>query len=81
VTQDLQNIKLLSDAGAIAFYALYDYPDTAKFLTKDEREEVYRRLEHDSNGLDDRFQLKYVLDAFKDWKIWVNAIITVSSAH
>lgn len=53
----------------VAFFVLYDYPGTAKFLTKDEREEVYRRLEHDRGGLDDTFKLTYVLDAFKDWKI------------
>lgn len=60
-----------------AYFFLHDYPDTAKFLTKDEREEVQRRLEHDRGSLADEFAMKYILDAFKDWKIWVNCFTTV----
>ncbi|QDS72837.1 hypothetical protein FKW77_006964 [Venturia effusa] len=63
--------------GCVAFFLLHDYPDTAKFLAKDEREEVQRRLEHDRGMLADEFAMKYILDAFKDWKIWVNCFITV----
>lgn len=63
--------------GAIAFWALYDYPETAKFLTKDEKDEVHRRLEADRSSLAEEFDKKYIFDAFKDWKIWVNCIITV----
>lgn len=63
--------------GAIAFFVLVDYPDTAKFLSKTEKDEVHRRLEADRSGLAEEFDKKYVLDAFKDWKIWMNCIITV----
>jgi hypothetical protein len=61
----------------IAYFFLHDYPDTAKFLSKDEREEVQRRLEHDRGSLAEEFATKYIWDAFMDWKIWVNCFITV----
>jgi hypothetical protein len=60
----------------VAYLFLHDYPDTAKFLTKDEREEVQRRLEHDRGSLAEEFSTRYVLDAFTDWKIWVMCFVT-----
>lgn len=56
---------------------MHDYPATAKFLTHDERKEVRRRLEADWSYLDDKFNLKYFLDAATDWKIWVHMFITI----
>ena len=61
----------------IAFFAMYDYPATAKFLTPEERVEVTRRLEEDRSVLADEFKLSYAMDAFKDWKIWVHMMITI----
>jgi cyanate permease len=52
-----------------------DYPDTAKFLTSEERFEVHRRLEEDRSSLDDAFDMQYVWAAVLDWKIWVHCII------
>ena len=48
----------------------------AKFLSKAEAEEVVRRLKHDRTSLADEFNMKYVKDAFKDWKIYVHMLIT-----
>jgi MFS family permease len=56
---------------------MQDYPATAKFLTAEEKTEVKRRLEEDRGSLDDKFAMKYVMDAVKDWKIWVFCAITV----
>lgn len=56
---------------------MHDYPDTAKFLNKEEKEEVSRRLEADRGSLADEFSMQYAFDALKDWKIWINCIITV----
>lgn len=56
---------------------MYDYPDTAKFLTETEKHEVVRRLEEDRSVLSDEFHLKYMYDAFKDWKIYVHMLITI----
>ncbi|KAF1984591.1 high-affinity nicotinic acid transporter [Aulographum hederae CBS 113979] len=63
--------------GGSAFYFMYDYPDTAKFLSNQERIEVHRRLEADRSSLADEFDLKYFMHAMKDWKIWVHCISTV----
>lgn len=56
---------------------MQDYPATAKFLTAEERQEVSRRLEEDRTFLADEFDLKYVMHAIKDWKIWVHMFITI----
>lgn len=59
---------------------MYDYPATAKFLTDGEKQEIMLRLEHDRSGLSDAFDLKYMKDAFKDWKIWVHMFITIGTS-
>lgn len=51
--------------------------DSAVFLAERERNEVARRLAQDNNYLSDKFQLKFVWQALKDWKIWVNMVLTV----
>lgn len=55
---------------------MFDYPDTAKFLNKEQKAEVQRRLEADRSSLADEFAWKYVQDAFCDWRIWVHMVIT-----
>ncbi|KAI0162545.1 major facilitator superfamily transporter [Pestalotiopsis sp. NC0098] len=60
-----------------AFFVMQDYPDTAKFLTPTEKEEVIRRLEEDRSALANEFDMKYFYDAVKDWKIWVHMFITI----
>ncbi|KAH7021857.1 major facilitator superfamily domain-containing protein [Ilyonectria destructans] len=60
-----------------AFFALHDYPDTAKFLTPNERQEVIRRLQEDSSVLSNKLHSKFVKNALKDWKIWVHMFITI----
>jgi MFS family permease len=54
-----------------------DYPDTAKFLTAEERAEVQRRLTLDRSSLADEFDMKYFWHALRDWKIWVHMFITI----
>lgn len=54
-----------------------DYPDTAKFLTAEEKHEVKRRLEQDRSSLADEYDRRYFWDAIKDWKIWVHMFITI----
>jgi len=55
---------------------MHDYPDTANFLTNDDRREIQRRLEDDRSFLDDNFDTKYIRAALNDWKIWVHMLIT-----
>lgn len=61
----------------MAFFVMYDYPDTAKFLNDRERKEVVRRLEEDRSVLSDEFHWKFFKDAMKDWKIWLHMMITI----
>ncbi|KAK8136599.1 major facilitator superfamily transporter [Apiospora sp. TS-2023a] len=71
-----------------AFFCLYDFPETATFLTEEERAFVVFRLKYgqqkDSGEEEQRqvavaeseeFQWRYVWDAFKDWQIWLNIIV------
>ncbi|RTE69223.1 hypothetical protein BHE90_016399 [Fusarium euwallaceae] len=60
-----------------AFYALHDYPDSAKFLTPGERKEVVRRLRDDSSVLSNELHSKFIKQAFMDWKVWVHMFITI----
>lgn len=65
----------------MAFFTLYDFPETAGFLTEEERAFVVYRLKYqgsaqgdtgDRVAQDDSFQWKYVKAAFLDWQIWTN---------
>lgn len=63
-----------------AFFTLHDFPETATFLTEDERAWVVSRLRY--QGSDERnlvaeaeaFKWKYVRDAFSDWQIYLGLI-------
>ncbi|KAF2647945.1 MFS general substrate transporter [Lophiostoma macrostomum CBS 122681] len=63
-----------------AFFTLYDFPETASFLTEEERAFVVYRLKYQASqnsdavqvAQDDTFQWSYVKDAFLDWQIWTN---------
>ncbi|CUS13534.1 unnamed protein product [Tuber aestivum] len=61
----------------VAIWAINDYPETAKFLTAEERNEVHRRLKADRTSLADEYNIKYFFHAIKDWKIYVHMLITI----
>lgn len=54
---------------------MYDYPDTAKFLTEPERRATQERLHLDNDGCSHEFKMQFVWDAFTDWKVWMNALM------
>jgi hypothetical protein len=58
---------------------MQDYPGSArtKFLTPVEKDEVVRRLEQDRSFLADEYDIKYLMHAIRDWKIWVHMFITI----
>ncbi|KAF9020666.1 MFS general substrate transporter [Hymenopellis radicata] len=56
---------------AIGLAFMHDYPETAKFLTEKERAQVKALLKADSKGAPTAFRWKYLLDALKDWKVYV----------
>jgi hypothetical protein len=56
----------------IAYFWVHNYPATAKFLTKEEREFIQFRLKNDNDSTrDETFSWSAVLDAFKDPKVWL----------
>ncbi|KAL1599127.1 hypothetical protein SLS59_006579 [Nothophoma quercina] len=61
-----------------AYWAIYDYPSTATFLTSKERDEVERRLHEDHGHLSNDFDLKYVWQAIGDWKIYIFMFICMA---
>ncbi|KAH7385556.1 major facilitator superfamily domain-containing protein [Phaeosphaeria sp. MPI-PUGE-AT-0046c] len=62
----------------IAYWCIHDYPATARFLTAGERKEVERRLEADHGHLSNDFDMKYVWQAIKDWKIYIFMLICMA---
>lgn len=65
-----------------AYFALWDFPETAGFLTEEERGFVVWRLRYQGpleggEGVAEAegFRWKYVREAFLDWQIWVNVFV------
>ncbi|KAL8365417.1 hypothetical protein RB595_004292 [Gaeumannomyces hyphopodioides] len=59
-------------------WAIHDYPSEASFLTPTERDEVQRRLRADSGHLTDDFDVRYVWQAIRDWKIYIHMLICMA---
>ncbi|KAH8904692.1 MFS general substrate transporter [Coniochaeta sp. PMI_546] len=69
----------------LAFFVLHDFPETATFLTEEERAFVVYRLKFQGQAEGkpggqrvaqaEEFKWKYVGQAFKDWQIWVNIFV------
>jgi len=64
----------------VAFFWLVDYPDTATFLTPEERAFVIWKKKYDvsSVGEGERFAVRHVRAAFTDWQIWIHVPIYLS---
>ncbi|KJA23556.1 hypothetical protein HYPSUDRAFT_201281 [Hypholoma sublateritium FD-334 SS-4] len=64
-------------AGAMSFWIIQDFPDTAKFLTEAERTVVIRRLQQDNqfSAAGEKFKFKYVIMSMKDWKTWLGMLV------
>lgn len=67
-----------------AYFILYDFPDTASFLTLEERAWVVHRLKYQGSlgsgrhvAETDSFKWKHVRDAFTDWQIYVGLFVSV----
>jgi hypothetical protein len=52
-------------------------PETATFLTEEERRFVIQALEDDSKGQASHFSAKFVWQALADWKTYVQAVISL----
>lgn len=69
-----------------AYFAIYDFPDTASFLTTEERAWVVHRLKYQGSAASgrmvaesDRFAWKHVIAAFTDWQIYVGLFVSLFS--
>lgn len=51
---------------------------SASWLSPVEKREVERRLTKDHGNLDNKFAYKYVLQAIKDWKIYIHMFICMA---
>jgi sugar phosphate permease len=60
-----------------AFFLMYDYPETASFLTESERNFVIDMLKEDSKGLATHYDFQFVLQALKDYKTYVQVGIYI----
>lgn len=71
-----------------AFWALYDFPETAGFLTEEEKQFVLFRLKYQGGMQNatsedvggrvqeaEEFKWAYVWQAFKDWQIWTMVFV------
>lgn len=69
----------------IAFFTIYDFPETASFLTEREREFVIYRLRYQGSSAGAKkiaqhegYDLKYIKAAFTDWQVYVSLISMIS---
>ncbi|KAG2107174.1 MFS general substrate transporter [Suillus discolor] len=58
-----------------SFFFMHDYPETAKFLTESERSYIIDVLKRDSNNLSSRFDTRFIWQALKDYKSYVQSLI------
>jgi len=60
-----------------SFWMVHDFPDEAKFLDKDNRIRVIRRLKADqqSSAEHESFKMDYFWAALKDYKMWLGMVI------
>jgi MFS family permease len=60
-------------AGAVSFFIIQDFPDTASFLSEAERAMVIRRLQGDDqfSAGGEKFKVQNVISSLKDWKTWL----------
>ncbi|KAK4494587.1 hypothetical protein PRZ48_013943 [Zasmidium cellare] len=62
--------------GGFCWWMVFDWPDTARFLTPDERLRVRRRLAADNqSSTGEEYDKRHIIAALKDWKCWGYALI------
>lgn len=61
--------------GVVVYFYLPDYPETAKFLTPEEREFAAKRMgPHAPKGTDKHFDKADFFATIKAWQFWVFAV-------
>jgi MFS family permease len=66
--------------GLIAFIVLVDFPDTAKFLSPEEKAFVIwtKKYDNSSVGEEEHFALRHIWAAITDWQIYVHILVFMS---
>ncbi|OJA19537.1 hypothetical protein AZE42_06601 [Rhizopogon vesiculosus] len=59
----------------LSFYFIQDYPETATFLTEPERAYVLNMMKQDANNLATHYNIQFVLQAMKDYKLYIQVLI------
>lgn len=57
----------------MSFWIIQDFPDTARFLSEEERTLVVRRLQGDDqfSAAGEKLRMKYIWQSLLDWKTWL----------
>ncbi|KAI9461487.1 major facilitator superfamily domain-containing protein [Boletus coccyginus] len=58
-------------------FLLHDFPETASFLTETERRYLVELMKSDSQGLATHYDFRFVLQALKDYKIYLHSSIII----
>ncbi|TVY45874.1 putative transporter [Lachnellula occidentalis] len=63
--------------GFLSFFLVHDFPDTATFLSEQDRARVIRRLKVDQQSMAEHkdFKMSYFWSAVKDWKMYMGMFI------
>jgi len=61
--------------GTISYFFIYDYPETASFLTEHEKLVVIQMVKEDRQGLATHYDIKFVWQALLDYKTYIQALI------
>ncbi|KAN0087462.1 Major facilitator superfamily domain containing protein [Tylopilus felleus] len=72
----LEGITTVLVALACPFF-MYDYPETASFLTEAERSYVIELMKTDLQGLATHYNSQFVLQALKDYKVYLQFFIYI----
>jgi len=66
--------------GIIAFFAMVDFPSTAKFLTTEEKDYVIRTKKYDTSsvGEEEHFEIRHIFMAVTDWQSWLHVLLNWS---
>ncbi|KAI0043574.1 MFS general substrate transporter [Auriscalpium vulgare] len=68
-------------AGAVSFFVIQDFPDTAHFLSEPERTVVIRRLQQDDqfSAAGENLKVRNIWKSLTDWKTWIGMFVYVGS--
>ena len=67
-------------AGALSYFVIQDFPDTAKFLTEQERAFVIHRLQSDDqySAAGETLKWKRIFSSLRDWETWISREYLIS---